>query len=276
MDASIIDLNNSATRRHAFSNELTARIDAVASLDLRQSMVAHLIGQLEKNPPPADDYWGRSISASAVGDECARRVQLSVWPSFHPEAREPKRRPLDDKTRVVFARGHATEEMMAGWIKAAGLPLSTETAVQIEGARSYQHGFTTAGGHIKGFADGVFAGAPFQATRALWENKTLGKKSWSAAWRHGIAKAHPKYDAQVHLLMPYMNADATLLTALNADTGEIYAELMPIDQHKAQAASDKAVHILRATRAGDLLPKAGADGDSFPCKWCRFVDECWA
>lgn len=260
----MIDLNSTKTKRHLASDEITKRIDSVITPAQRLRV---LEGLARLPLPPEDDYWGKSISASAVGDECARRIQLSVWPSFHPQ-HIPKRAPLDEKSRRVFARGHATEELMQGWLQEAGFQVSYATE---EGR---QHGFVTANGQIKGFADGVFVSSQ-EPTLTLWEHKTLGNTGFRKAWNHGIVKAHPKYDAQAQLLMAYMNADATLFTILNADTGDLYAEAVPFDATRAQAASDRAVHVLQATRAGDLLPKAGADGDSFPCKWCRFVAECW-
>ena len=260
----MIDLNDTRTRRHAASDEITARIDKVISQEQRLEQIKWFVEQIAKTPPPQEERWGRSISASGVGDECARRVQLNAWPTFHPDQLPPKRAPLTDKDRAVFERGHLTEAQMGVWLKDAGFKLSVATE---DGA---QHGFTTAGGQIKGYADGVFQDAPH-----LWEHKTLGNTSWRKAWNHGVAKAHPKYDMQVHLLMPYMEADATLFTILNADTGALYAELAPCDPNKAQAASDRAVFLLQATRAGDLLPKAAASADAFPCQWCRFKAECW-
>jgi hypothetical protein len=281
-----IDLNSTKTRLHTFSNAVSAAIDATISQDARQRAVTRLILDLEDDCPEAEERWGRSISASAVGDECARRVQLGVWPTFHPDKPHPKKAPIDKKTAIVFARGHATETMMAGWLQEAGFDISLHTTNKDTG-EEYQHGFSVAGGHIKGFADGIVHRVPpslwgpeWLNIKPLWENKTLGNTGWRKAWNHGIAKGHPKYDAQAHLLMPYMNADATLFTLLNADTGEIYSELRLFDPHIAQATSDRAVDILKATRAGDLLPKAGTlNPDTgvpgYPCAFCRFRAECW-
>lgn len=279
----MIDLNSTKTKLHVFSNAVTALIDTVITQDDRLRMVTKIITDLEANTPTPEDRWGRSVSASAIGDDCARRVQLAIWPTFHPNAPEPKRLPLTQKDGVIFARGHATEPMMAEWLKDAGFGISTHPIDKETGEPSeWQHGFVTAGGQIKGFADGLINCVPpdlwspaWLGIKPLWEHKTLGDKSWRKAWNNGVAKAHPKYDAQVHLLMPYMRADATLFTMLNADTGAVYAELRLCDQTLAQKTSDRAVLILQATRAGELLPKAAATPEAFPCAYCRFKDECW-
>lgn len=261
----MIDLNSTKTQRHAASEAITRKLDAVAPIEMRVRELDALAKLHDAFPPQADDYWGRSISASAVGDECARRVQLGVWPNFHPDKRQPRKAPLTEKDARVFARGHHTEALMGEWMKEAGFPLLTETSAK------KQFGFVTAGGQIKGYADGVLTGEPLK----LWEHKTLGNKGWRKVWNNGIAKAYPNYDAQAQLLMAYLAADASLFTVWNAETGELYAEEVAVDATKAQAVSDRAVHILKATRAGDLLPKAGANAQTFPCAWCRFKDECW-
>lgn len=273
----MIDLNSTATRRHARSNEITQRVDVKHPLDERAVAVEAIIARLTANPPPDAERAGRSISASNVGDECERRIQLGVWPTFQPESPLTIRKaPLDEKTRVVFARGHETEPLVANWLRDAGFVLSTTTTV---GDVSRQHGFIVARGDIKGFADGIVLDSPIAlnapAGGILWEHKTLGNKGFNASWRNGVIKYAPRYGAQAQILMAYMGAGSSLFSLLNADTGELAFELVPFDPIAAQAASDRAVRILQATRAGDLLPRVAADSDSFPCRYCRFKETCW-
>lgn len=264
----VIDLNPSAIRRHAFSRQIEERVDAIVALDDRKAAIDAIIAGIEANPPEREERHGRSVSASAIGDECARRVQLNIWPTFHAHAPVPRKRLLDAKSKAIFERGHQTERLVAGWLQQARFDLVTETS------EGQQFGFAAAGGQIKGFGDGIIRGF-FADAFVLWENKTIAAKNWRAVRKHGVLKHYPKYDAQVQLLMAYLEMGAALFSFLNAETGELYFELTPFDAARGQAASDRAVHILLATRAGDLLPKAGASGDTFPCKFCDFNEECW-
>lgn len=265
-----LDLNSSATRRRAFSMKLSEAVDAVISRAERLAVVRGIVSNLTLNPPPEEAASRNYIGASAIGDKCARRVQLDVWAAFHPSAPAINREPLDEKTRVIFARGHRTETEMASWLTSAFDDIRLST-LNLEG---YQHGFVTGGGQIRGHADGIIELARVSKQPMLWETKTLGEKGWSKLWNHGLAKAHPKYDVQTQMLMAYLDLPATLFSALNADTGELYFEHVAFDTAKAQAASDRAVHILTATRAGELLPKASDDPTHFVCRFCRFKEEC--
>jgi len=44
----------------------------------------------------------------------------------------------------------------------------------------------------------------------------------------------------------------------------------------AQEMSDKAVNILEATKANEVLPRVAFSKDFFDCKWCEFQDRCWS
>ncbi|HET7866939.1 MAG TPA: hypothetical protein VFL86_21265, partial [Burkholderiaceae bacterium] len=66
-----------------------------------------------------------------------------------------------------------------------------------------------------------------------------------------------------------------LFTALNADTMEIYIELVPFDAALAQRMSDRAVKVITATEAGDLLPRSFTDATHFECRMCAWQDRCW-
>lgn len=275
-----LDLNHTATKREIFSRSISDRIDAVAPLPARLATLQEIATQ---PLPETEERPGRSVSASAVGDECARRVQLGIWPTFHPEQPAPRKLPLSDKTKAVFARGHATEEKMAEWMKTAGFDLVTHH-IEDGSVIERQFGFITANGQIKGFADGLLRNffdtdsprlSEIIAAMVLWENKTINAKNFRAVSKHGVLKQYPKYDTQVQLLMAYLEISATLFSFLNAETGELWFELTPFDATRAQAASDRAVWILQATRAGDLLPKVSNDPSYFACRFCDFREECW-
>lgn len=112
---------------------------------------------------------------------------------------------------------------------------------------------------------------------ALWENKCLGAKSWRDVEKRKLAASKPVYAAQIALYQTYLglHEHPALFTAVNADTMEVYAELIPFDAGLAQRMSDRAVRVIEATEAGDLLPRAFTDSTHFECKFCAWADRCW-
>ncbi len=50
---------------------------------------------------------------------------------------------------------------------------------------------------------------------------------------------------------------------------------LPFDAALAQRMSDRAVKVITATEAGDLLPRAFNDPTHFECRMCAWQDRCW-
>jgi hypothetical protein len=66
-----------------------------------------------------------------------------------------------------------------------------------------------------------------------------------------------------------------IFTAMNANTCERLHLLVPFDAAQAQAWSDRAITIIEATRAGELLPRAYDDPQGWRCKMCGHHERCW-
>ena len=66
-----------------------------------------------------------------------------------------------------------------------------------------------------------------------------------------------------------------LFTVLNADTCERLHFLVPFDAALAQTTSDRAVAIIKATKAGELLPRITENADDWRCKMCAHRERCW-
>ena len=110
----------------------------------------------------------------------------------------------------------------------------------------------------------------------LWEHKAVNAKNWRALERDGLEKSFPQYAAQVALYQAYLDVtNPALFTALNADTCERLHLLVPFDAERAQAWSDRAVNIIEATRAGELLPRFTDDDGDWRCKMCSHRGRCW-
>lgn len=209
------------------------------------------------------DYLG----ASRLGVSCARALQYE----FAKAPVDPGR-DHDGRLLRIFKRGHVMEDCMVDWLRAAGFDLRTRKS------NGDQFGFSAADGRLQGHIDGVIVGGPEGfAYPALWENKCLGSKSWRDLEKSGLAVAKPVYAAQVAIYQAYLelHEQPAIFMAVNADTMEIYTELVPFDAALAQRMSDRALTVISATEAGELLPRAFHDPTHFECRMCAWQDRCW-
>ena len=245
----VLDFNH-REKPPSFCDTVNARIDA--------ALVA------ENAKRPQRDYLG----GSRLGDICSRRLQYE----FLKAPRDPDGG-FSGRSLRIFALGHVLEDLAIEWLRKAGYDLRTRNR------HGEQFGFTAAGGRVQGHADGVIVAGPdgFVAP-ALWECKSANARNWREIVKHGVAKAKPVYATQIALYQAYLGLTETpaLFTAINKDTCEIWHELVPFDAALAQSASDKAVTILRASDAGELLPRHTSDPEHFECRFCAWKAWCWS
>ena len=209
------------------------------------------------------DYLG----ASRLGVSCERQLQYE-----YAQAPVDADKAFSGRLLRIFERGHRIEDAMAAWLRAAGFVLKTA------GQDGQQFGFAVADGRLQGHCDGVLVDGPEGfAYPALWECKCLGQNAFRALEKSGLAVAKPIYAAQVAVYQAYLglHEHPALFTALNADSMAIYAERVPFDAPLAQRMSDRAVRILTATAAGDLLPRGFAEASHVECKFCAYAQRCW-
>ena len=211
------------------------------------------------------------LGASRLGVACERALQFEY-------AQAPVDHGRDFQGRIlrIFERGHLSEASMVTWLRGAGFDLRTHKALP-DGSFE-QYGFSVAEGRLQGHVDGVFVAGPDGfAYPALWETKNLNAKSWRDLQKNGLAISKPVYAAQVAVYQAYLDLHEhpAIFTAVNADTMEIYAELIPFDAALAQRMSDRAVRVITATEAQEQLPRAYLDPTHFECKFCAYAERCW-
>jgi hypothetical protein len=214
----------------------------------------------------AKDVPRQYLGASRIGESCQRKLQYEYFNT-------PKDYPFSGPTLRIFHRGNEGEQWMISWLRGAGFDLRTEKK------GGGQFGFSVLDGTLRGHADGVFVGGPeeFGPWPRLWENKVLGAKGFGKLEKEGLKKAYPVYYAQVQLYMAYFQIaeNPALFTALNANDMDVYAESLSFDAGHAQAMSDKAVNVLQACAAGELLPRVAQREDWYECKFCDYRERCW-
>jgi|SRR6266536_413115 len=214
---------------------------------------------IEKAESP-EENTRQYLGASAIGSECLRKVQYDwMCDPSHPS-----------RTRDIFRRGHLFEEVSRQHFISAGFKFAPKEKL----------GFIAVGGMFRGHADGVFISGPELPDvgySCLWEHKCLGGKGWRALERDGLEKAYSHYAAQVWIYQAYLNITEhpAIFTAMNADTCERLHLLVPFNAERAQMWSDRAVTVIEATLAGELLPRFTDDQDDWRCKMCSHRERCW-
>ena len=224
--------------------------------------------QHKNTQQPQRDYLG----ASRLGVVCSRALQYEY-------THAPRDSVYSGKTLRIFELGHTLEKMAWQWLQGAGFEIETHQP------KGDPYGFSAADGLIRGHVDGIIKKVPVGLNirvPALWECKSLNAKSWKHLVERGVAVSKPIYAVQIALYQAYMEGvvadlsrNPALLTAVNKDTSELYHELVPFDAGLAQTASDRAVHILRATQVGETLPRISHNSDCFECRFCDWKQTCW-
>ena len=252
----LVDLNHRSGFVYGRAADEPAPLGARINARIDAALVAERAGQRPR------DYLG----ASRIGEPCARRLVYEVTHTPPDAGKE-----IEGRALRIFAAGHVFEDLAIRWLRRAGFDLRTQSR---EGG---QFGFETAGGRIRGHVDGVIVDGPAVgiAWPVLWEHKALKAASWSDTAKKGVQLSKPVYFGQMQIYMAYMGLEGGLFTALNKDTCELYHEHVPFAPSAAQALSDKAVDVLRAADAGELLPRIAASPDFYLCRFCPFAARCW-
>lgn len=210
----------------------------------------------------ARDYLG----ASVIGHACERHVQ------FHFMAAQGGVQRKQPAARVmrIFDRGNLYEERVRAWLKAAGF---------LFGMPKRGKSFSDFDGKFRGHVDGVVTGwkrpketCPLELP-ALWENKCLGSKNWKKLENDKLKDYSSTYFAQVQIYMHYLGLERCLFTAINADTMEIYHELIPFDSMEADLYVSRARTVIYSD---NMLPRISSDKSYYLCKWCDFQGVCWS
>jgi hypothetical protein len=217
--------------------------------------------EAERDASGVRDYLG----ASRIGEACARRLCFETSRTAVDSGAEHAGRTLR-----IFDAGHVLENLSIRWLRCAGFDLRTRKR------SGDQFGFEIADGRIRGHIDGVIVNGPDLGLPwpILWEHKSANAKSWIKFVKGGLEAWNSVYWGQVHLYMAYMELEHCLFTAVNKDTLELHHELVALDLSAAQALSDKAVAVVRATTAGELLPRISDDPDHYMCRFCPYLRRC--
>lgn len=250
------------------------RMQATATLRLINDAIekdqgATYRGHLRTLMPQAEDAYRTSqtsfrshLGGSLIGRDCDR----SLWYKFH-WVREPR---FNSKTLRLFNRGHMEEPRFVAMLLTAGLQFW-----QFDGEGKQ---FTIAGhqGHYGGSLDGVVRGLPElpEGESALAEFKTHGEKSFATLVSKGVRAAKVEHYVQMNQYMRHYGLKYALYLAVNKNTDEIYAEIIPYDEANAEAFFRRAGLIIWADEPPARI--TGASPGWFACKFCDEHEVCWS
>jgi hypothetical protein len=169
----------------------------------------------------------------------------------------------------IFARGHFFEDMTRQHLVKAGFKFAPPDRLEFQAAE----------GMFRGHADGIIvAGPELPGLRypCIWEHKCLKARGWKEVERKGLVGLYEPYAAQVAVYQAYLDCiNPALFSVVNADTCERLHFPVPFDAERAQAYSDRAVMVIEATRAGELLSRIADNPADWRCKMCGHHDRCW-
>src|SRR6516162_185616 len=233
-------------------------------IDLNREVLAdrplnRLVNELIERAAPSSENYRQYLGASQIGSECLRKVQYD-WmcaPIF----------PM--RTKDIFARGHFFEELTRRHLVAAGFQFGPADRLRFKAAEEL----------FRGHADGIIIAGPQLPSLCypcLWECKCVKDKGWKAIERDGLVGLYATYAAQVAVYQAYLDVtNPALFTVVNADNCERLHFAVPFDAQLAQLTSDRAVTIITATRAGELLPRVTENPNDWRCKICAHRERCW-
>jgi hypothetical protein len=227
--------------------------------NLSEQPISQRINELIEDAEPPGENYRLYLGASTIGSECLRKIQFD-WMS------DPV---FPARIKDIFERGHFFEEVTRQHLIAAGFKFAPPEQLKFKAADEL----------FRGHADGILLeGPPLPGLLfpCLWEHKCVKDKGWKAIERDGLKGLYAVYAAQVAIYQAYLDVtNPALFSVVNADTCERLHFLVPFDAQLAQASSDRAVAVIEATRAGELLPRVTEDPKDWRCKICSHRERCW-
>jgi hypothetical protein len=197
------------------------------------------------------------IGASMVGSTCDALLALTL-----------RRYPENDtipRVRRIFRDGHRIEYDVVKDLKRARLHVQER-----DPQTGRQHRFTSHGGHVRGHADGILYMEDEGSAPLLLEIKSMNKDLFNKLKKKGVKISHPKYFAQMTLMMGMGNLKKALLLAYCKDNSEYHAEEVDFDLFAYNYLIERIDRVFRGEER-----KISDREDSFACRFCFKRDACW-
>lgn len=216
------------------------------------------------------------LGGSRLGHECERQLQFEYLNTL-------KDNPFTEKNCKAFELGHVLEDVIAGWLKLAGLDLLQREQSGPRRGQQFEAGISFPGVDVAPIlmhCDGIIVGGPpIMQYPCLWECKTMMSKYWAKCKENGVLAEHPDYYGQVQVYQHAfgLTKNPALFTALNKDTYELYHELIDHAPVSPKKLIQRGERVVKACKRGALLPRMAKSKSFYKCKpaWCHWSERCW-
>jgi hypothetical protein len=238
------------------TQKLKERIEEI-SLNLPEERADYVI-------PANDDTPRKYLGASAIGEECTRRVWYQYRHCVFPK--------FPGRMKRLFRRGDREEFVFIYLLRLAGI------TVHEKDENGKQFRILDFDGHLSGHMDGVG-----EAPQDLWigknpypfllEFKSYNDSRFSDLRKQGVAISDPKYYDQIQLYMGHEGLEGTLFCAVNKNDDELHFCWVPFSSKAFGRIMAKAEDILSAESPPKRMRYASPS--YFKCKYCDAKDLCF-
>lgn len=206
---------------------------------------------------PTNDPYRSHLGASVIANECNREL----WYGF----RWALRSKFSGRILRLFNRGHLEEARFIALLNLCGFKVWSHTP--------QGHQLRVSHGHFGGSCDSVILGCPDipEGQYCLAEYKTHGEKSFNELVAKGLVISKYTHYAQMQIYMNGFGLNWGLYLAVNKNTDELYAEVIPFNYQVVEHYFRKAEHIISTPVPP---PKINNSASWYQCKFCSFADVC--
>ncbi|WP_027252017.1 hypothetical protein [Photobacterium halotolerans] len=206
------------------------------------------------------------LGASQIGNEC----RADLWHGWRWNVKAE----FDAETHLRFLDGHRSEDVMADYLRKAGVKLSTGTA------NGDQHRVSMFGGHFAGSLDGIIlGGVPWhhdKDERSVWEHKAVNEKKFKKLIEldqkkglDALVEWDEVYYAQGQIYMLLKGINTHWLTCSTPGCRDFTAVMTKLNRDYAQAMLAKAENIITSF---NIPPRAFAKPDFYKAKFLNSYD----
>lgn len=210
------------------------------------------VGYKKKKIEKAREY----IGASGVGTPCDAALAFSLRGFPEPQ--------IAPRTQRIFALGHLLEDIVVKDLKE-----NADVRVwEVDGLTGRQHSYSMYGGHVSCHTDGLIE-TDDEMVRIL-EIKSMNHASHQKFIKHGVQKAHPKYFAQLQMMMGMSGIHSSVFIAISKNTSEYHCEIVDYDDIEYNYLQSKVERVM----SGEA-EKISDNPDTFSCRFCFKKAACW-
>jgi len=196
------------------------------------------------------------IGASLVGEDCLARLAFSL--RAYPQDKPPP------QLQRIFNFGHLLEDFVVNDLKKRADVRVWET----DGLTGKQYAYSELGGHLVCHMDGHIE-LDDGVVRVL-EIKSMNDASFKKFMKSGVKISHPRYYAQVQMMMAMSSIGEAFFIAINKNNSAYHAEIVESDDLEISFLKQKVTKVLN-----NEAEKISDNPTDWRCKGCFHRSVCW-